>query len=152
MLASVILALLTAQTVVALPNASQQGLERASTAADPLKPDQPWPPPGVFRPGTDVTLPKQVKTIYARFPPDAMRAKVQGLVGMEAVVLPDGTVGEVRVVRSLDKRYGLDDEAVKALKQWQFTPGKKDGINVPVVIEVEMSFSVGKSRKKKSEL
>lgn len=148
MLAPVILALLTAQTVDALPNALQQGLERASTAPDQLKPDQPWPPLGVFRPGADVTLPKQVKTIYPRFTPDAVLAKVQGLVGMEAVVLPDGTVGEVRVVRSLDKRYGLDDEAVKALKQWQFTPGKKDGVSVPVVIEVEMSFSVGKFRKK----
>jgi TonB family protein len=67
---------------------------------------------------------------------------------MEAVVLPDGTVGDVRVVRSLDKRYGVDDEAVKALKQWQFTPGKnKDGVSVPVVIEVEMTFTVGKLRK-----
>lgn len=152
MFAPVILALLIAPTVVALPNAWPQDrpLDRASTAPDPLKPDPPWPPPGVFRPGIDVTVPKQVKNVYPRFTPDALRAKVQGVVGMEAIVLPDGTVGEVRVVRSLDKRYGLDDEAVKALKQWEFTPGKnKDGISVPVVIDVEMSFSVGKLPKKK---
>ena len=59
----------------------------------------------------------------------------------------DGTVGEVRVVRSLDKRYGLDDEAVKALKQWQFTAGQKDGVAVPVVVEVEMTFTIGKPRR-----
>ena len=149
MLAPVILALLAAQTVVTPTNGSLQGaLERASTAPDQLKPDESWPPPGVFRPGIDVTLPKQVKNVYPRFPPDAVQARVQGLVGMEAVVLPDGTVGEVRVVRSLDKRYGVDDEAVKALKQWQFTPGtNKGGISVPVVVEVEMTFSVGKLRK-----
>ena len=149
MLAPVILALLTAQTVVTPRNAAPQGaLERASTAPDQLKSDEPWPPPGVFRPGIDVTLPKQVKNVYPRFPPDAVQAKVQGLVGREAVVLPDGTVGDVRVVRSLDKRYGVDDEAVKALKQWQFTPGtNKDGVSVPVVVEVEMTFSVGKLRK-----
>ena len=80
------------------------------------------------------------------YTPDAMRAKVQGGVALEAVVRADGTVGEVRVVRSLDKRYGLDDEAVKALKQWQFTPGQKDGSAVPVLVAVEMTFTIGKPR------
>jgi TonB family protein len=61
-------------------------------------------------------------------------------------VRADGTVGEVCVVRSLDRRYGLDDEAVKALKQWQFTPCQKDGVAVPVVVEVEMTFMIGKPR------
>ena len=74
------------------------------------------------------------------------------LAELEYLVPPSRRVGtHRRVVRSLDKRDGLDDEAVKALKQWQFTPGKKDGINVPVVIEVEMSFSVGKVRQRKSD-
>jgi TonB family protein len=61
-------------------------------------------------------------------------------------VRADGSVGEVRVVRSLDKRYGLDEECVKALKQWQFTPGQKDGVAVPVIVDVEMTFSIGKPR------
>ena len=80
------------------------------------------------------------------YTPDAMRAKVQGGVALQAVVRADGTVGEVRLVRSLDKRYGLDEEVVKALKQWQFTPGQKNGVAVPVVVEVEMTFSIGKPR------
>jgi protein TonB len=61
---------------------------------------------------------------------------------MEAVVQTDGTVAEVRVVRSLDKKFGLDEEAVKTLKQWRFEPGKKGGVAVPVLIEVEMTFTV----------
>jgi TonB family protein len=69
-----------------------------------------------------------------------MKSKVQGRVFMEAVVLTDGTVGEVRVVGSLDKEHGLDDEAVQTLKKWRFTPGKKNDLAVPVVVEVEMSF------------
>jgi TonB family protein len=38
-------------------------------------------------------------------------------------VLPDGSVGRVAVVKSLDGSFGLDAEAVKAARQWRFTPG-----------------------------
>ena len=47
---------------------------------------------------------------------DAMRAKVQGTVLLECVVLPDGSVGRVDVVKSLDSTFGLDQEAVKAAR------------------------------------
>ena len=73
-----------------------------------------------------------------------MRAKVQGRVTLEGVVLPDGTVGEVRVTRSLDRKYGLDDSAVKALKEMRFSPGTKDGVAVPVLLDFEISFTVKK--------
>ena len=43
---------------------------------------------------------------------DAMRAKVQGTVLLECVVRPDGSVGDVQVVRSLDPTFGLDQQAV----------------------------------------
>ena len=147
MLIPVLLAALTAQAVPPAPavSASPAPQETVSKTA-PEKPEQPWPPAGVFRRGGGVTAPKVTKEVRVSYPPDAARAKVQGGVALEAVVRADGTVGEVRVVRSLDKQYGLDDEAVKALKQWQFTPGQKDGVAVPVLVEVEMTFSVGKRR------
>ena len=53
---------------------------------------------------------------------DAMRAKVQGTVLLECVVMPDGSVGNVEIVRSLDSTFGLDQEAIKAAKQWRFRP------------------------------
>jgi protein TonB len=73
-----------------------------------------------------------------------MKAKIQGAIVMEAVVQTDGRVGEVRVVRSLDKAHGLDDEAVKTVKRWRFEPGKKEGVGVPVLVEIEMTFSLRK--------
>jgi hypothetical protein len=36
-----------------------------------------------------------------------MEAKIQGSVWVECVVLRDGTVGEVKVIRSLDQTFGL---------------------------------------------
>ena len=50
-------------------------------------------------------------------------------------------------VRSLDRTHGLDDEAVKAAKQWQFTPGSVKGAPVPVVVWIEPTFTL-KSRAK----
>ena len=73
-----------------------------------------------------------------------MRAKIQGNVQLEAVVQTDGTIGEVRVTRSLDREFGMDDEAVTCLKKWLFTPGVKDGVAVPVLVEVEMTFALRK--------
>ncbi len=74
--------------------------------------------------------------------PEAMQARIQGIVRLEVVVLEDGSVEEVTVVQSLDPLYGLDDEAVKAMKEWRFEPAMKDGQAVAVVVPVEMSFSL----------
>lgn len=55
---------------------------------------------------------RQVKAYYTE---EAKKGGIQGSVYLDAVVLTDGTVGEVRVTRSLDAKYGLDAQAVKAL-------------------------------------
>ena len=108
--------------------------------------ETPWPPEGVYRVGKGVTLPRVITDVKPSYTADALRAKVQGLVALEAVVLTDGTVGEIRLKRSLDRRFGLDDEAVAALKKWRFAPGTgtKDGVAVPVLLEIEMSFTTRK--------
>ena len=72
---------------------------------------------------------RQVRPDYTA---DAMRAKVQGVVVVECVVLPDGTVGEAHVIKSLDSVFGLDQEAIKAARQWQFIPGRRFGQPVTV--------------------
>ena len=71
-----------------------------------------------------------------------MRAKVQGLVRLEGVVLPDGTVGDVRVIRSLDNVFGLDEEAIKAAKQFRFRPGTRQGQPVAVLVTFEIEFAL----------
>jgi periplasmic protein TonB len=96
----------------------------------------------VYRPGNGVTPPQVVRRVDTKYTDAARRAKVQGTVVVECVVNTDGTVGSVRVVRSLDTVYGLDEEALKAAKQWRFTPGTRMGVPVPVLISLEMTFSL----------
>lgn len=108
--------------------------------------EKPWPPAGVlaYAPGSGVDAPKLVKDVKPNYTAAAMDAKISGIVLLEVVVLTDGKVGDVRVTQSLDREFGLDDQAIAAVKQWQFKPGTKDGVAVPVAVKVEMSFTLRK--------
>ena len=97
---------------------------------------------GVFRPGNGVETPRLLREVTPKYTAEAMRAKVQGIVLVEAVVLPDGTVGDVEVIRSLDKIFGLDEEAIRAARQWRFLPGTRFGEPVAVLVTIELTFTL----------
>ena len=77
-----------------------------------------------------------------RYSADAMHAKIQGMVVVSAVVLPDGSVTDVRVIRSLDRSFGLDMKAIEAARQWRFFPGTRQGEPVPVLVNIELEFNL----------
>ena len=97
---------------------------------------------GPYRPGNGVESPRVVRSVDPRYTAEAMRAHVTGVVWLEAVVLPDGTVGDIQITRSLDSVFGLDEEAVKAAKQWRFIPGTRFGEPVAVLVSIELSFNL----------
>lgn len=97
---------------------------------------------GAYRPGNGVSLPQLVREVKPAYTSDAMRAKIQGVVLLECVVRPDGSVTDIQVLRSLDPIFGLDQEAVKAARQWRFRPGVRFGEPVPVVITIELTFTL----------
>jgi TonB family protein len=97
---------------------------------------------GVYRPGNGVTLPRVLHEERPQYTSDAMRAKVQGTVLLECVVRPDGSVGDVHVIRSLDPTFGLDQQAVVAARKWRFAPGTRLGEPVPVLITIELTFTL----------
>jgi TonB family protein len=97
----------------------------------------------VYAPGHGVSLPVPVKKVNPDYTPDAKRARIEGIVLLESVVLQDGAVADdVRVIRSLDSTFGLDRQAVAAIKLWRFQPGTKDGKPVAVRIQIEMNFTL----------
>ncbi len=97
---------------------------------------------GAYRPGNGVMLPRVLREIKPQYTADAMRAKVQGTVLLECVVNADGTVGSVEVAKSLDRTFGLDQEAIKAAKQWRFAPGTRFGEPVAVLVTIELTFTL----------
>ncbi len=97
---------------------------------------------GVRSVGPGVTTPIVIQQVKPQYTADAMRAKVQGSVWLECIVLPDGTVGDVRVTRSLDPMFGLDQQAIDAAKQWRFKPGMANGKPVAVAITIELTFTL----------
>jgi len=97
---------------------------------------------GVYRPGNGVTTPVVLKEVKPQYTSDAMRAKVQGSVWLECIVRSDGTVGDVKVIRSLDSTFGLDLEAMKAARLWRFRPGTRLGEPVSVQVIIQLDFTL----------
>jgi len=70
-----------------------------------------------------------------------MQHKIQGMVALEVVVGCDGIPSAIRVARSLDPG-GLDAEAVLAVQQWRFAPGRMGERAVDVLVRVELDFRI----------
>ncbi|MGB2713613.1 MAG: energy transducer TonB [Vicinamibacterales bacterium] len=122
--------------------------------------------------GPGIVAPRLLEQRQATYTMEAMRMRVEGMIRLEAVVPLDGVPGQVTVTKcDLQSRlqnstnneeadlrkalleskfkpgecaetFGLDRAAVNAVKQWRFTPGSRDGQAVPVLVEIEMSFTL----------
>lgn len=144
MLGAIVLWLFAAHAAIALPATAQASGGQQS--ASQTGPEKPWPPAGVFvtKPGSGVTAPRLIRDVKPNYTADAMRAKIEGIVVMQAIIERTGRVGEVRVKQSLDRQFGLDEQALRAVRQWRFEPGQKDGVAVRVLVDIEMTFALRK--------
>jgi TonB family protein len=98
----------------------------------------------VYDPGNGVSLPSVVREVKPKYTAAAMQQKIQGSVWLHVVVDEKGDATDVTVTKSLDREFGLDDEAVDAARQWKFRAGRKDGQPVAVRITVELTFTLRK--------
>jgi protein TonB len=93
---------------------------------------------GPYRPGSGIEAPELVREVKPDYTEEARRRNLTGDVLLEIVVRSDGRVGSVRVVRGLGS--GLDERAADAVRQWRFTPARRHGTPVDVVVEVAVEF------------
>src|SRR5688572_9695684 len=109
-------------------------------------PAPPPPPPArrvdsppSLRVGGGIRQPQKVHHVAPLYPEIARSARVSGLVILEAILAEDGTVRDVRVLRSVPL---LDAAAVAAVREWRFTPTLLNGTPVPVVMTVTVAFNL----------
>ena len=88
--------------------------------------------------GGQVKAPNKIKDVKPVYPAIAKSANVVGTVTIEATVGPDGKVIDAKVVRSIPM---LDQAALDAVRQWEYTPALLNGKPVPVVINVTINFT-----------
>ncbi len=83
---------------------------------------------------------RQIPPIYPDF---AKTAGIEGSVTVEVEVFADGTVGAIEVKKSLmGGPGGLDEAAIKAVRQWEFAPAKSGGKPVAVWVIFDVNFSL----------
>jgi len=93
---------------------------------------------GPFKPGSGIEPPTLLREVKPLYTDEARRQSIVGNVVLEIVVRRDGTVGSLRVIRSLGA--GLDERAVEAVRQWRFGPARRQGAPVDVIVEVSVEF------------
>jgi periplasmic protein TonB len=96
---------------------------------------------GAHRPGNGVEAPTLLKQVPPVYTADALHRRIQGSVALEVVVGRDGVPSAIRVVRSLDV-YGLDEEAIRAARQWRFNPGRIGETPVDVLVMIVIDFRI----------
>ena len=89
----------------------------------------------------DLNAPEALRKVDPAYPLELMRTQVQGKVTLYAVIHSDGSVGDVRVLNSVDDR--LDEYARAALSRWRFRPATKAGTAVALEAVVTIPFRSG---------
>jgi TonB family protein len=97
---------------------------------------------GAAGPGSGITQPALVLQVPPTYTADALQARAQGTVTVEATVRTDGSVGDVRIIRSFNPPFGLDTEAVRTVQKWRFHPGTRRGRPVPMLVTIELTFGL----------
>jgi len=104
------------------------------------KASQPFAPDAARECDEGAEMPKVLKEVRPQYSSAAMRAKVQGVVELEAVIGADGIVTAARVVRPLHP--DLDASALRSVRAWQFTSPTLHGVPAPMVAIIELTFTL----------
>jgi len=94
----------------------------------------------VFHIGGSISSPVLVTQILPEYSEEARKARFQGTVVLDTIVLEDGTVQIVKIARRIG--FGLEERAIAAVLQWRFRPARRNGKPVPVALNIEVNFNL----------
>jgi protein TonB len=106
---------------------------------------EPARPPGPFRIfESGVTSPSIIaeSKVEPDYPELARRSRVESRVILEAVIRSDGAVAEVTVLQCTRPGLGFEEEAIEAIRQWRYEPGRQNGVPVDVYFTVVVEFAL----------
>lgn len=95
-------------------------------------------PEGPIHVGGDVKAPVKINAPPPQYTEIARKARIQGVVIVQAIINKQGKVENVKVLKGLP--MGLEEEAVKAIKQWTFEPATLNGKPVDVYYNLTVNF------------
>lgn len=91
------------------------------------------------RVGGAIRQPTKTRDVKPTYPADAQKDRLQGVVIIEALIGPAGSVANARILRSI---LALDEAALSAVSQWQFAPTLVNGVPVAVLMTVTVNFTL----------
>lgn len=91
-----------------------------------------------YRVGGEVSRPEKISGSPPVYTEMARKARVTGVVIVEAQIDEEGNVTEARVLKGLP--MGLDRSAVEAVTGWKFKPAMRYGQAVPVYYTLTINF------------
>jgi len=105
-------------------------------------PDGPPPvePTGPIRVGGDVAAPKKISAPQPQYTEIARKARITGVVIVEAIIDKTGSVTNVKILKGLP--MGLDQAAADAIKKWKFEPATLNGKPVAVIYNLTVNFQL----------
>ena len=132
------LALVRQARTTPIPGGQATGVPRDQVVAPATSPGQPIV--GPVRVGGNVKEPKKIKDVKPVYPEVALAARVQGIVILEIIIDHSGNVRDAQILRSVPL---LDQAAIEAVRQWQFTPTFVSNASAEVVMTVTVNFTLG---------
>jgi len=116
------------------------GVALAAPPPPPPAPPPTYPAPAApVRVGGNIPPPTKIKDVRPIYPEDAQAARISGVVIVEATIDTEGHVGNAKILRTIPQ---LDEAALAAVRQWEFTPTLLNGSPVPVIMTVTVNFTL----------
>jgi periplasmic protein TonB len=100
----------------------------------------PSEPEGPIHVGGDVKAPNKLSAPQPQYTEIARKARIQGVVIVQAIIDKQGNVTDVKVLKGLP--MGLDQAAVDAIRKWKFEPATLNGKPVDVYYNLTVNFTL----------